>query len=62
MTFKISLNIEFRSELQVANAIQRTPFSPYLGERVYILDIVQANWTIRHSAQLNGNSASISSH
>ena len=37
-------------------------FLANLGVSAHILDIVQPNSTIRHSAQLNGDSASISSH
>ena len=39
-----------------------TPFSSNLGGSAHIVDIAQSNSTIRHSAQLNGDSASISSY
>ena len=37
-------------------------FPANLGGSAHIIEIVQPNSTIRHSAQLNGNSASISSY
>ena len=41
---------------------KRTPFPLNLGGSALILDKVQPMWAIRDSAQINGNSASISSH